>query len=263
MIPLREFITSAGHFVVAHRGSSGTAPENTLAAIRQALDAKAKMVEIDVHVTSDNHPILLHDNVIGRTTAGHGRLAAMPLDELRGLDAGSWFHPDFRGEKIPLLTDALALLRGNAYLNIEIKPPTPNEDYAAHLETIIHTVDASGMTPYTLFSSFHHTSLKQLKIRYPALHTAAINIPGDKRLPSVIADEIACEGIVYGLRELTFAKMQDAAERGIYVGAYVVNNSEDLQRALRYGVRAIASNFPARIMGLLEEITTPNINSLS
>lgn len=252
---LKDFVLSAERFVVAHRGSSGTAPENTLAAIRQALDAGAKMVELDVHVTADDHAILLHDNVVGRTTGGHGRLASMNFDELRRLDAGSWFHPDFRDEKIPLLAEALDMLKGRAYLNIEIKPPQPNEDYEARLETIFGTVGRAGMTPYTLFGSFHHPTLRELKRRYPALHTAAINLPGDKRLPSEISAEIGCEGIVYALRELTYAKMKDAEKSGIYTGAYVVNTADDLRRALRYNVRALASNFPAKIMGLLVELS--------
>ncbi len=255
MLPLKDFVTSVDRFVVAHRGSSGTAPENTLAAVRHALDAKAQMVELDVHITADNHAILLHDNVVGRTTGGHGRLSEMEYNELKQLDAGSWFHADFHGERIPLLSEALALLHDKAYLNIEIKPPQPNEDYLKCFEIIYNTVYEAGMLPYTLFASFHHAALRRLKQLHPHLHTAAINIPGDKRLPSEIAQNISCEGIVYGLRELSFAKMDDAKNAGLYIGVYVVNSEDDLRRAIRYGAQAIASNFPAKINELLQQFS--------
>lgn len=251
MLPLKDFVVSVDRFVVAHRGASGTAPENTLAAIHQSLAAKVQMIELDAHVTADNRAILLHDNVVGRTTGGHGRLSSMTFEQLRDLDAGSWFHSDFSAERVPLLSEALDLLKNRAYLNIEIKPPLPDEDYQSRFEIIFRTVNEAEMIPYTLFASFHHATLREIKRRYPESHTAAINIPGDKRLPSEIAAEIACEGIVYGLREITYAKMKDAVTSGLYIGAYVINSEDDLRRAIRYGVRALASDFPQKIMELL------------
>ncbi|MBK9249727.1 MAG: hypothetical protein IPM69_16820 [Ignavibacteria bacterium] len=107
------------------------------------------------------------------------------------------------------------------------------------------------MEEFTLFGSFHHGALGELKRNNPLLHTAAINLPNDTRLPSEIAAEIGCEGFICSMRELTHKRSKDAIAHGIYLGVYTVNSREDLDFALSRKAKAIATNFPARI---LEEI---------
>lgn len=256
MKPLRDFVLANQRFVVAHRGSSGTAPENTLAAIREAIAVGAKMVEIDVQCTADNHVVLFHDHVIGRTTSGHGKTHGLLYSELQHLDAGSWFGKEFSNERVPLLREALLLLRQNeCYVNIEIKPPTPNEDLHERTDMILHVVQECDMLHNTLFGSFHHASLRYLKERYPEAHTAAINVPGDTRLPSVIAQECGCEAFVCSLKECTHKRMDDAQAHGIYTGVYTINTAEDLHTVLKYPVAAIVSNYPARIIAEMQTLS--------
>src|SRR5438105_4409260 len=105
---LREIIfTPNKPLVVAHRGASGAAPENTIAAIRLALEAGADMIEIDVQQTREGEIIVFHDATLGRTTNGRGIVKKKMLSELRELDAGSWFAKKFTGEKIPTLDAVL------------------------------------------------------------------------------------------------------------------------------------------------------------
>ncbi|MBS1536220.1 MAG: hypothetical protein JST20_00565 [Bacteroidetes bacterium] len=253
MLSLRQFVPSVQQFVVGHRGSSGTAPENTLASIRKALEAGVDMIELDVQLTADREIVVFHDAVLGRTTQGKGRVQYTTLGEMQSLDAGSWFSEEYQGEVVPSLRQAINLIRGKAYLNIEIKPPQQDEDYHIRLEKILECIFENQMEQFTLFGSFHHGALAHLKRRYPELHTAAINVPNDKRLPSEIADEIGCEGFICSLRELTYKRSEDALRSGIYLGVYTVNTEEDLTFALIRKAKAIATNYPARIQEYLKQ----------
>ena len=107
--------------VIAHRGFSGVAPENTLAAFRRAIEIGADMIEVDVALTGDGHVVCLHDETLDRTTDGQGLLAAATFEEVRRLDAGSWFAPELAGEKVPTLAEVLDLARGRILVNVEIK----------------------------------------------------------------------------------------------------------------------------------------------
>lgn len=109
--------------VIGHRGACGSAPENTLASIARAAELGVEAVEFDATITRDGHAIVMHDFNVDRCSDGRGPVVLKSLDEVSQLDAGAWFAPEFRGERIPLLRDALALVaeKGMA-LNLEIKP---------------------------------------------------------------------------------------------------------------------------------------------
>jgi glycerophosphoryl diester phosphodiesterase len=105
----------------AHRGASARAPENTLAAFEEAIRLGVDAIELDVHLSADGVPVVIHDDTVDRTTDGRGAVGALSLAALRRLDAGSWFGARFRGERIPTLEEALDCARGRCGLNIEIK----------------------------------------------------------------------------------------------------------------------------------------------
>ncbi|MEK6570557.1 MAG: glycerophosphodiester phosphodiesterase family protein [Bacteroidota bacterium] len=107
--------------VVAHRGCSGRAPENTVAAFEMALEFGADMIECDVRLTKDDEVVVFHDRTLNRTTDGGGPVEERTLEDLKKLDAGSWFSRRFSGERIPTLNEVLCLLEGRAFLNIELK----------------------------------------------------------------------------------------------------------------------------------------------
>lgn len=107
--------------ICAHRGASDTHPENTLSAFREAIRLGAHMIEFDVALTKDNQLILLHDRTLDRTTDGVGPVANSTLAELKQLDAGIWKNPRFKGERIPTLDEALAVMPENIWLNVHLK----------------------------------------------------------------------------------------------------------------------------------------------
>lgn len=110
--------------IIAHRGYSGKFPENTMSAFRGAVAAGADMIELDVTLTRDNIAVVVHDETLDRTTTGQGKVADFYWSQIRDLDAGSWLSPEFSGERIPLLEEAVRLVASNKKieLNIEIKP---------------------------------------------------------------------------------------------------------------------------------------------
>jgi glycerophosphoryl diester phosphodiesterase len=112
---------AARPLVLAHRGSRRRAPENTLPAFELALDEGADGIELDVRLSADGVPILLHDPTLDRTTSGRGPVAAVTLDALRRLDAGAWLGASHRGARIPTLAEALDFCQDHAVLNIELK----------------------------------------------------------------------------------------------------------------------------------------------
>jgi glycerophosphoryl diester phosphodiesterase len=107
--------------VVAHRGASGEAPENTLAAFRLAVAQGARYVECDVHLSADGAPVVIHDEKVDRTTNGTGDVARLSLAELRALDAGGWLGRSFAGEQLPTLAEALETCAGKARMFVELK----------------------------------------------------------------------------------------------------------------------------------------------
>ena len=119
--------------VVAHRGASREAPENTLAAFRRAIEAGADAVELDVRLTADGNLAVIHDASVRRTTGARGRVAGITVDDLETLDAGGWFGKAFAGERIPLLEEVVEAASGRAGLFVEVKNPGSRRELVARL----------------------------------------------------------------------------------------------------------------------------------
>lgn len=251
---LRILAESGKRFIVAHRGSSGTAPENTLISLQKAIDAGASVIEVDVQLTKDNQVVLLHDPHLGRTTSGKGLISNYTYSDLHSIDAGSWFDTKYSAERIPLLFEAIELLKKNkVFVNIEIKPPQPHEDFKKRVDAITDIVIQANMSEATLFGSFHHHSLAYLKKTYHNLYTSAINVPGDKRLPSEIAKEIGCDAFVCSLKELNHRRDDDAFSHKLMMGVYSINSEKDFEKIMKYKACALVSNYPSNLSEWLSQ----------
>lgn len=239
-----EYVRATPFVVCAHRGASGIAPENTLAAITAALECGAQMVELDVQVTGDSQLVVFHDELLHRTTNGHGDIRTSTFDHVRSLDAGSWFDVAFRNEHIPLLSEALALIKDRAYLNIEIKPLVANEETARSIALIVKEIADHGMVDYTVFASFDHHALMYVKSLDSRLHTIALNIPGDVRQPHEVVLECGADGYGCSLEEITEEHVENCTEFNIPIGVYTVNTPAELEFVLDLGVQGVVSNYP-------------------
>jgi glycerophosphoryl diester phosphodiesterase len=142
--------------IVAHRGGSLLAPENTLAAFRNAIQIGAAWIEIDVHQTSDKVTVVIHDNTLDRTTNGKGSIDKIPFEKLRSFDAGCKFSDKFAGEKVPTLEETMALIAGKCNLLIEIKNPDASGDIEKDVVSLIQKHQAWS---WSVVQSFNYQSV--------------------------------------------------------------------------------------------------------
>ena len=158
-LALASSIAAAQPIVIAHRGNDGTAPENTIAAFRRAIDRGTKLVETDVRMSRDGELVLMHDRTVDRTTDGSGLVDRLTMTELKRLDAGSHSGPDYAGETVPTLRDALRLVRRTqtSFL-LDMKPGTPPETVLG----LVRSEQAEGSVVFGLRDPAQARALRQL-----------------------------------------------------------------------------------------------------
>lgn len=242
--------------VVAHRGFSGRAPENTMAAFTMALDAGVSMIELDVQLSADNNVVVIHDSTVDRTTNGEGSVSDYTLDELKKLDAGSWFDEKYKEERIPALEEALDLIAPKAWVNIEIKATRiirKADTYIA--DATVAVVRKMGLLERVLFSSFNHKLVNYIKELEDSAHTGVIFHPVMHfgRMPSALAKPAGAEVFICSKREATKRRIADAAKHNIIIGVYGVENRQDIDRMLSLGIHVLVSDYPDRLIEGLQQ----------
>ncbi|MEB2334258.1 MAG: glycerophosphodiester phosphodiesterase family protein [Anaerolineaceae bacterium] len=151
--------------IFAHRGASAYAPENTLAAFELAVRQGADAIELDAKLSADGRVIVIHDQTVDRTTGVSGSVQNLTLAQLRELDAGSFFAPEFRGEKIPTLEEVFESFAKRALINVELSNHyTPRDNL---VEEVCKTIKRFNIQDQILFSSFHPTSLAKAQALLP------------------------------------------------------------------------------------------------
>jgi glycerophosphoryl diester phosphodiesterase len=233
--------------VIGHRGAAGHAPENTLSGLRKAHELGVTWVEFDVMLTAEGTPVLIHDETLKRTTDGTGRLADRRWDDLRGLDAGAWFGPAFRGERVPSLHQAMAVL-GHLGLgaNVELKP---SEGQDATTGVIIaKTLQESwpANLPAPLLSSFSEKALSAAADQAPEFPRALLvgKVPDDWQAR---CDSLGATALHAGAGHLTEAQARRVIDAGYALRAYTVNDPAVAVRLFAWGVESVFSDFPDRI----------------
>ncbi len=150
----------AGPFISAHRGYSSAAPENTIPALEAALALGAHVAEVDVRLTRDGHLVLMHDRTLNRTTDGSGPVADATLEEVRQLDAGSWFDRKFAGTKVPTLDETLAWSKGRLGFLLELKN-YPARD-PRFVPEVIACVKRNRASDFVVIAGFDHGTMKEV-----------------------------------------------------------------------------------------------------
>lgn len=241
--------------VIAHRGFSGAAPENTMAAFARAIEIGADMIELDVMLSKDGEVVVIHDETLDRTTDGKGPVAALALEKLRRLDAGSWFAREFAGERIPALDEVLALVHGKILLNIEIKSEAVTETIAGGVvEKSIALVRERGMLPEVILSSFNPLALRQAKEIEPGLKLAALynaELQGGME-PGHIIRDLGVDGFNVSDSEIAPEVVREAHALGASVAVYTVNEPDEMRRVLALGADALFTNHPDRMLELIQ-----------
>lgn len=249
MKTLKEFVSAGNKFVVAHRGASAIAPENTIAAIEAAIDSGAKMLETDVQYSKDGIPVLWHDDNLDKLGVIGKSVADLTYSEIEKIDAGSWFSEKFKGEKIPTLDEVLSIIKDKMYLNIEIK--NQSADGGKLLQSIINITEKHSYIEKTLFCSFYYNLLPIIKFECEEAHIAAIQIPGNNTLPSSIRKIAGIDAYICDVHELSDELAKDAEAHGIFTGVYGLEDEKAVEFALEKGVVAFASDDPKLIRSIL------------
>ncbi|HEX2531111.1 MAG TPA: glycerophosphodiester phosphodiesterase [Burkholderiaceae bacterium] len=235
--------------VVAHRGGGILAPENTLAAMRCGLRYGFHAVEFDVMLAADGIPILMHDAQFGRTVPGTGKVADFTALQLSGMDAGSWFGPEFAGERVPTYREAADFCRVNAiWMNVEIKPaPGFERQTGAAVAALSRTffaaelASAAGPPLLPLFSSFSFDALLAAKDAVPAIPRGYLvdRIPADWRNS---LEALGAVALHVNHKHLCAERAAEVKSAGYGLFCYTVNDPVRVRELLSWGVDAFCTD---------------------
>ncbi|HTL59318.1 MAG TPA: glycerophosphodiester phosphodiesterase family protein [Candidatus Limnocylindrales bacterium] len=262
-------IASKRPLVIAHRGFSGRAPENTVPSFELALAVGADLVELDARLTRDEKLIVIHDHELDRTTDAkrkwrrrHNRIDARSFSEIKELDAGAWFSRKFTGTQIPLLTEALALIRKASIPLIEQK--------AGSVLVYLDFLRQHNLVNEVIVQSFDWDFLATLNRLEPALTLGALGpahllVGGRKplgisrKLNAAWLKQLAKTGarIAVWNRQVSKGGVRLAHERGLKVWVYTINEPRLAGRLLDIGVDGLITNEPIRIRTVVQKVFPP------
>lgn len=235
--------------VIGHRGAKAYAPENTLASIETAASIGVEWVELDVKLTKDGVPIIFHDEELDRTTNGSGLVAETSYEDLRDLDAGSWFGDSFSNVRIPTLEEAVdILLKHNLGLNLEIKPCPGREKETAEV-ALDHLSQYWDERDNLLISSFQHVSLEAALDLAPD-YARGLLIGGEEMPENWkdVADYLDVKTINLGSRLVTRQVADDVMDLELPLLVYTVNDPMEARQLQKLGVDAFFSDNPDVIL---------------
>lgn len=237
--------------VIAHRGDSCCSPENTLSAIGRAFDRGASIVEVDLRWSKDRVAVLMHDEEVDRTTNGTGPVNEKRLKELKKLDAGSWFSPEFKRERIPTLTEALKEAKGRGILILDVK----GMKMGAAIRDSLKKAGVGSDAIYVWQNKFDE-ALDDFQRYLPQVGILWGGIP--KRLDGASFDRLKASGIVgfdldIGVEKVTRRFIKAAHKKGMFVSVYTILSPDDMRKVAALGVDAIETDFTSVLKGLLPD----------
>ena len=253
--------------IVAHRGDSRHAPENTLVAFRRAVDVGADGIEFDVRITSDGVAVVFHDSSLKRIAGRERKIASLTAAELREVDVGSWFNgrapkfaeAAFKNEGVPTLAETLDLLKyyeGLIYIELKCR----DADVERLSNAVCKVISDSPLFPRIVVKSFKLSVIPKVKELCPSVRTAALFAPKiknilrkEKHLVRLAAD-IGADEISLHFALATEKLVKKAASRNLRVIIWTADNSLWIRRGFRLGLDAIITNDPARLLARRNEL---------
>ncbi|MDZ7371315.1 MAG: glycerophosphodiester phosphodiesterase family protein [candidate division KSB1 bacterium] len=226
--------------VLAHRGASREAPENTLAAFRRAFALGVDGIELDVQLTADGELIVIHDDTVNRTTNGRGRVERKTLAELQALDAGKWFSEQFAGERLPSLAQVLDEAEG-VLVDVEIKKCRDSELLKERLSALIPPHKANAF----LITSFDSSIIEEFKTMRPDLRTGLL-LNGRRKSAG------SWEFVLPHHRLVDNLFCARAAEAGKKIIVWTVDEEREVNRLLQLGVGRFITNEPQKVQKIVQ-----------
>jgi glycerophosphoryl diester phosphodiesterase len=240
-------------WVVGHRGASGHAPENTMAAFRRAVEMGAGFIETDLQLSRDAQVVAIHDSTLERTTNGHGQVHLQSLEQIRALDAGAWFVPSppvsFSGERVPTLDEILSFSREhdvNFYLEIKSGSAWGVE------HAVVGAVRDANASARIVILSFDAAILDSVYRLDGTMMTGFLcEHPSNDLVERAVrlgARQLAPRGDL-----ITPALVKKAHDAGLQVVAWTINEPEQMRRLMDAGVNGIMTDYPDRLVQVIRE----------
>ena len=248
--------------IIAHRGASYYAPENTLAAFQLAIDQGAEGVELDVQLSSDGVPVVIHDSTLERTGLRMEHVADLRADELAQVEVGSWFiskhpkrsNPDHATETVPFLEQVLELLSGfKGLIYIELKADSGS--FSALAKAVCDVIRSSPLLPQIIVKSFRLAAIPEVRCQLPTVKTAALFAPKimsflrRRKHIIAIAHEFGADQISLHRSMVTGGLVRRAAEANMPVTIWTADDPKWIGRCQKMGVGALITNDPLRMIG--------------
>ncbi len=228
---------------IAHRGASGIAPENTLAAFKKAIEIGVDAVELDLHGTADGEIVVIHDTSLDRTTNLSGLIKQTTLETIKHADAGAWFNPDFEGESVPTLAEALACFTDDAIAVLEIKDETITK-------AVVKKIHEMNLLELAVIISFDTSVLQTVRSLEPRMPTGLLIGSSNRRAhPVQLCQQLTMLGssllnVNHQLITAEFA--YEVRRRGIALWSWTVDDIDRMRQMCAFGVQGITSNHPER-----------------
>lgn len=243
--------------VIAHRGASAYAPENTHSSFRKAIDLKAEMIELDIVLSKDGVPIIIHDETLDRTTNGVGAPSDYTVEELKKLDVGAWFDEKFKGEPFPTLEELLSYTKDKIAVNIEIKHEavTGNANGGV-VDKTLEVVKKAGVEKQVIFSSFDYRVMEHLEKLAPEMPKAILyeESQSDDLLPSQLVEKYKVDAFNCSPRQLSDAWLQDLKDNQIPFFIYTVNDTNMMKSLIDKGAAGIFSDKPDVLKSVVDNL---------
>jgi len=236
-------------FIIGHRGASGHAPENTLAAFKKAVALGTTFIETDLQLSRDARFVAIHDDTLDRTTTGQGRVHDQTLTALRRLDAGSWFGSEYAGERIPTLEEILEFSKKNdVVFYLELKP---SGSWGGE-HALIGALRESGEVARVMVISFDPGILASLRKIEPTLMTGVL-YDGQLADPLKSTLDVGARQVVVRGDLVTPAMIEQARKRDLQVVCWTVNHPAHIRLLIAAGVDGIMSDYPERLIAALKK----------
>jgi glycerophosphoryl diester phosphodiesterase len=229
---------------IAHRGASGSAPEHTPAAFRRALEIGVDMIELDVQLSRDGQLIVIHDFHLGRTTDGSGAVQDLDWATLRQFDSGTWFSPEYAGQRIMTLGDVVDLVDRRARLNVEMKVADGARESLAR--KVVRFLAERDLLSTTIVSSFDLGALRAARAESEAVAVGILTHEPDLTPSWAAASELRAVSIHPYWAFVTSEAIERSHAEGLDVIVWTVNEVDAMEALVAQGVDGIISDYPER-----------------
>lgn len=243
--------------IIAHRGYSCVYPENTILSFDQAVKIKSHMLEFDIQLTLDNIPVVIHDNLVDRTTNGNGAVSDYSYSDLRKLDAGSWKNSNYVNQKIPSLEEVIEKYSNEIPMNIEIKTESVNDKIQSGIEEkAVEIIEKYNCKSNIIFSSFDPRALWHLNDIDANINTAILyydKIWIQKSYTEIIQ---TCKANAFNCSnaEITDSLLNECTDLKIPINAYTIDNCDEMKKLWEKGISGVFTNDPKSAIKIYEKI---------